>query len=92
MGGGGGFSRFATAARASPDFFLIHQNANGKNLFMIWANRLKQFINGHWLIAGLEKFLELPLGVGLFGDLFGLGNAIPVDGSGPSPSRFIARI
>ena len=59
---------------------------------MIWANRLEQFIDGHGLVAGLEKFLKLPLRVGLFGDLFGLGNTVSVNGGGPSSSGLVTRV
>ena len=40
----------------------------------------------------MEKFLQLSLWIGLFGKLFGLGKALPVNFFRPVPGVFVSRV
>ena len=44
------------------------------------------------MISGLKKFLKLALGVGLFGEFFGMDQPIPVYFFGPSFGRIVSGI
>jgi hypothetical protein len=69
--GGDGFGGFSAATGTSSNLFFLQQDAYGERFFVVGSNRFEKFINGDRLIAGLEKFLQLSFGIGLFGKLFG---------------------
>lgn len=92
IGGGIGLSRFATAPGASANLFLGKKNADGEDFFMIRTDRLDEVIKRNGLVAGLEAFLELPFGVGLFGQFFRLLKTVAIIPSHPSPGGRIARV